>query len=249
MKPRLLDLFSGAGGAAMGYHRAGFEVVGVDHKPQPHYPFEFIHADAMEFIDSLLRGPNYTFYQQTQNGVVCWKLEYFNAIHASPPCQGYSEATPMSHRSKTPRLIPMVRDLLQAVSIPYIIENVGGARHDLVLPVMLCGTQFDLPIYRHRYFEIKPQIFTLLPPCQHRREPITVHIGSHTRKTWIPVICSNGGDGRNNGGRPNPRPRERVDVVRWAMGIDWMVGKELTEAIPPAYTEFIGKQLLKTLET
>lgn len=107
-RPRLLDLFCGAGGAAMGYHRAGFDVVGVDIKPQKHYPFEFHQGDALEYVAA--HGHEY------------------DVIHASPPCQGYSEETPLEYRGNHPRMIGAVRDALQKIGKPYIIENVDGAR-------------------------------------------------------------------------------------------------------------------------
>ena len=135
MKPRLLDLFCGAGGAAMGYSRAGFEVVGVDINPQKNYPFEFRQADAMEFLDDL-------------DG-----LEGYAAVHASPPCQAYSAGSRMRTGSAKvhPKLIEPIRDSLELLDISYVIENVVGAplRRDFVL----CGSMFDLPVRRHRIFE------------------------------------------------------------------------------------------------
>lgn len=221
---KLLDLFCGAGGAAYGYHLAGFsEIIGVDIKPQPRYPFEFVQADALKYV--------------TEHG------REFDVIHASPPCQAYSEATPMKHRNNHPDLIEPTRQLLRATDRPYVIENVENARALLINPVKLCGTMFDLPIWRHRYFEIWPFWFLSPATCQHIRAPITVHSGSHTRKTWIPVLCTGGGDGKR-AKRKLLRPRESVEVVRWAMNINWMLQRELTEAIPPAYTEWIGRQLL-----
>ena len=227
MSFKLLDLFCGAGGAAMGYHRAGFDVVGVDHVEQPHYPFEFHCADALEFCRE--HGHEY------------------DVIHASPPCQFGSEATPMDCRARHPNHIPETRRLLKASGKPYVIENVEAVRKHLVNPVMLCGTMFGLPIWRHRYFEIWPIVLLSPASCNHIRRPITVHIGSHTRKTWMPVLCTGGGDGQR-ACRKNPRPRESVEVIRWAMGIDWMTQAELTEAIPPAYTEYIGRQLMAALQ-
>lgn len=218
---RLLDLFCCAGGAAMGYHRAGFtEIVGVDIAHQSRYPFEFVRGDALEYVAA--HGHE------------------FDAIHASPPCQAYSEATPMQSRGNHPDLIEPTRGLLQAIGKPYVIENVENARHLLINPVKLCGTMFGLSIWRHRYFEIWPDVWALTPTCKHDRRPITVHSGSHTRKTWEPVRVT-------GGARTGVRPRESVDVVRWAMEIDWMVQEELTEAIPPAYTEWIGRHLLEAM--
>src|SRR5574337_283544 len=136
-KPRLLDLFCGAGGAAMGYSRAGFEVTGVDLNPQPHYPFPFIQADALDYVAS--------------HG---WQ---YDAIHASPPCQHFSQVTP--DKAKHPDLIPITRYWLRTLGKPYIIENVGGARKALDNPFMLCGAQFGLKVYRHRFFESNVFIF------------------------------------------------------------------------------------------
>ena len=139
MRPRLLDLFAGAGGAAMGYHRAGFDVVGVDINPQPNYPFEFIQADALEYMRSWLSD------RPTRVG---WHVEA-DAIHASPPCQAH---TAMSHRwrgkgglaDKRPELIAPTRELLQATGLPYVIENVVGARGHMVDPVLIHGGQVGL---------------------------------------------------------------------------------------------------------
>ena len=230
MRPRLLDLFCGAGGAAMGYYRAGFDVVGVDISPQKHYPFEFHQADALEYC--AMHGRE------------------FDVIHASPPCQFASEATPITHKHLHHNYIPDLQNLLIEIGKPYIIENVEGARKWLVNPVMLCGTMFAMPIWRHRYFEINS--FFLLSPatCNHRRSPITFGSGSNTRKTWIPVLTTGGGDSKGSlgHGRKVLRPRECIDILRWAIGIDWMTRDELDQAIPPAYTEWIGKQLLERIK-
>jgi DNA (cytosine-5)-methyltransferase 1 len=152
-RPRLLDLFCGAGGAAMGYHRAGFDVVGVDINPQPRYPFEFHQADAMTF-----------------------PLDGFDAIHASPPCQLYANVTawrgvPTDH----PDLIDATRQRLIASGVPWVIENVPEApvRPDF----LLCGSQFGLNVKRHRAFETSPRLYCLLPPCRHRRLLPFMHKG------------------------------------------------------------------------
>jgi len=205
---RLLDLFSGAGGAACGYQRAGFYVVGVDIKSQPRYcGDEFIQADALEYV--------------AEHG------REYDVIHASPPCQAYSEATPMAHRGNHPDLIAPTRELLQQIGQPYVIENVEAARALLVNPVMLCGTMFGLGVQRHRYFEIWPHVFLLTPPCKH---------------DFVPVYVT-GSTGRSGCGFP--RKDALIDAKRRAMGIDWMVTGEIDEAIPPAYTEWIGQQLLR----
>ena len=205
-KPRLLDLFCGGGGAAMGYSRAGFEVVGVDLHPQPHYPFEFHQADALTF-----------------------PLEGFDAIHASPPCQRYSSMSAgIPGLAETyPDLIAPVRDRMRS-PVPYVIENVSGARSLLRWPTMLCGAMFDLDLYRHRYFETS----WVMPLPMHPGHGIKGNsAGRWTEGTIISVAGHN----------------TAVAECRRAMAIDWMTGDELSEAIPPAYTEFIGKQLLEFL--
>ena len=150
-RPRLLDLFSGAGGAAMGYHRAGFDVVGVDNAPQPNYPFPFELADAMTF-----------------------PLDGYDAIHASPPCQAYS-ITKNAHGREHPMLVEPVRFRLAGSGLPWVIENVPGA--PLLDPVTICGSMFDLRAWdyyinqmvqlrRHRLFE--SSVALVAPgPCRH----------------------------------------------------------------------------------
>ena len=211
-KPRLLDLFCCAGGATKGYQRAGFYVVGVDNRPQPHYcGDEFVQADALEYAAAHGRE--------------------FDAIHASPPCQAYSTFTPLTYRRNHADLIASTRELLQVTGKPYVIENVGGARYLLNNPFMLCGSMVGLPIWRHRYFELWPSILLLVPPCRHDFKPV--------------LITDHGGPNANGPGKP--RKRTPVSVKRDAIGIDWMTEAELTEAIPPAYTFYIGTQLMQRL--
>lgn len=214
--PRLLDLFCCAGGAAVGYDRAGFDVVGVDIVPRPNFPFEFIQHDAMtldpEFIAS------------------------FDAIHASPPCQSYSDlAKRNGNGHEWPRLIEPVREMLQASGRPYIIENVEGS--PLIDPIVLCGTMFPgLRVLRHRLFESN---FPLTAP-EHKKHP-KVHTfdkrKSHFGKTneWKDFVQVTGGG------------NSTLAAARDAMGIDWMTKGEINEAIPPAYTQFIGAQLIDHL--
>jgi DNA (cytosine-5)-methyltransferase 1 len=208
-RPRLLDLFCGAGGAAVGYHRAGFDVVGVDIVPQPRYPFEFIQGDAMT-----------------------WPLDGFDAIHASPPCQRYSAlSNPTLNAAAHPDLIAPVRERLIASGLPYVIENV--ARSPLAGYIVLCGTSFGLRVLRHRWFEMSaPPLF--VPPCAHE--------GSTIDGTYVGHV--EGGRDRYGKQRPNWSMEERQS----AMGIDWMTRLELREAVPPAYTEWIGTQLIAVLE-
>lgn len=220
-KPRLLDLFCGAGGAAMGYHRAGFDVVGVDIKPQPNYPFEFVQADVIEWMS-----------------VTPWDWGYlpFDAIHASPPCQRYSTATKRNGNSDShPDLIGPVRDLLKATGLPYVIENVVGA--PLLDASTLCGSGFNLgtkthQLRRHRMFEANWTILGSACYCAAISRPfIDVSGGGPTHKPR-----TDGAGGRTYKGT--------ADEAREAMGIPWMAKAELNEAIPPAYTQFIGTQLL-----
>ena len=205
VKPRLLDLFCGAGGAAVGYARAGFEVVGVDIKPQPHYPFDFVLADALQVLG---------YAEEPGTG--------FDAIHASPPCQGYM--TGGTHWP-APRLIEPVRRLLEPTGLPYVIENVPGAtlRADFVL----CGSMFGLGIKRHRWFEVNWPHSPWTFACDHSRKITGVYGRPHGKAgAWPGMLPSN--------------------KATWSreMDVDWMTTDELTQAIPPAYTEYIGGQLL-----
>lgn len=220
-RPKLLDLFCGAGGCSMGYHRAGFDVVGVDINPQPHYPFEFHQADALTF-----------------------PLEGFDVIHASPPCQAFSSMTKGRWKNRHhPNFIEAVRDRLKDSRKPYVIENVKGA--PLINPFMLCGTMFGLEtsygnqLIRHRIFE-SPELFFLKPRCRHNGlSAIGVYGGGqHPLRRSRLRNRDLTADGREFG----------IKERKQAMGIDWMSSKELNEAIPPAYTEFIGRQLMQYLE-
>jgi len=216
VRPRLLDLFCGAGGAAMGYHRAGFDVVGVDIAPQPHYPFEFIQADVMD----LLTYP----YHYTRGLSIA-------AVHASPPCQRYSVATVFhpGRQAEHPDLVGPVRDLLRQTHLPWVIENVMGA--PLRNPVMLCGTMFDsLRVYRHRNFEASPPIW--FPPYHNWHPERPAEVGRVVPEHGWMTVAGHFSD---------------VKAARRAMGIDWMNRDELRQAIPPAYTEWIGARLLESL--
>ena len=208
----LLDLFCGAGGAAVGYHRAGFDVVGVDINPQPHYPFEFIQADALTF-----------------------PLDGFDAIHASPPCQAYSV---MAHYTKGeyPRLINPIRVRFVSSGLPWVVENVVGA--PLIAPIRLCGSSFGLGVRRHRLFEMSEPP-ALVPTCSHYHHPAPIDVTGTGGLGSRPRTAPGGGKSR--------KPRTLAEA-REAMGIDWMTRAELSEAIPPAYTEWIGRQLMAHLE-
>lgn len=211
---RLLDLFCGAGGAAVGYNRAGFDVVGVDIAPQPDYPFEFHQADALAYL--------------------LWTDEKFDAIHASPPCQRYSgmlKCRP-GEADDHPNFVATTRSLLVDSGLPYVIENVQGS--PLLDPVMLCGHMFGLELYRHRLFESNfhvaqpdhPPHIKPASPAGHWKPGTIISVSGHAAP--IAVACE-------------------------AMGIDWIktgrVGrKSLSQAIPPAYTEYIGQWLAMEVE-
>jgi DNA (cytosine-5)-methyltransferase 1 len=218
MKPRLLDLFSKAGGSAMGYHRAGFEVVGVDIEPQPRYPFEFHQGDALEFL--------------AEHG------HEFDAIHASPPCQDYSHTRSL-HAVHYPRLIAPVRLMLLGLGHPtWVIENVEGARAHMRNPVTLCGSSFGLGVRRHRLFETSPPIWHT-PACAHYLQPAPVDVTGTGASRTGPRLDGKGGNSR--------KPRNLAHA-REVMGIDWMTRRELSEAVPPAFTEYLGELLMEQIE-
>lgn len=208
-KPRLLDLFCCQGGAGMGYHRAGFDVTGVDIDPQPRYPFAFVQADALAYL--------------AEHG------DEFDAIHASPPCQDHSTLSSLSGAHGTGWLLAATREALEGAGVPWVIENVPGA--PMRADFKLCGCTFGLPgLRRERWFETSWQGFALRPPCVHLDATVTVtgHAGGSSTR-----------DGKAGYGSTSDWRR--------AMGIDWMTGAGLAQAIPPAYTEFIGRQLLAAI--
>lgn len=201
-----LDLFCKAGGAGMGLHRAGYNVIGVDIEPQPNYPFQFVQADA-------LRPP--------------FDLSQFDLIWASPPCQAYTGMQRINTRAPKrdhPKLVEPVRQMLQDAGRPYIIENVPGA--PLIDPLVLCGSMFGLKVRRHRLFECS--FWALRPQCRHglSPQPIAVY-GDHPQTPGDKTM-------RVNRARTLAEGKD-------AMGIDWMGWRELTQAIPPAYSEFLGR--------
>jgi len=215
-KYRLLDLFCCAGGAGTGFHEAGFEVVGVDIDPQRNYPFEFIQADALTLSADFLAS--------------------FDAIHASPPCQSYSDLAKRNGNADAwPRLIDPIRDMLNATGLPWVIENVEGA--PLRNPVVLCGTMFPgLRVLRHRLFEANFPI-TAPPHGKHPKVHTFDKRKSHYGKTddMVDFVQVTGGGNCS------------IAAAKDAMGITWMNKGELNEAIPPAYTKLIGAQLMEYL--
>lgn len=219
-RPRLLDLYCKAGGCAVGYHGAGFDVVGVDIEPQPNFPYEFVQADALEYLAA--HGREY------------------DVIHASPPCQRYTVARAIHDSGgRHPDLIGPTRAALEACGRPWVMENVIGA--PMGSGVVLCGLMFGLRVLRHRVFE--SSVLLLAPP--HPRHPKHLSTGTLTRKRG----------GRGNGYSTGESGLVCVagnnfirEAGAAAMGIDWpMTRKELANAIPPAYCEFIGRQLMRAI--
>jgi len=222
---KLLDLFCGAGGCSMGYHRAGFEVVGVDIEPHPSYPFEFIQADARHLLQDV------EF------------LRTFDALHGSPPCQELTRSRHLRDaqggklKEHGMNLIPETRAGFIAAERPYAIENVEDAARHLLTPAMLCGSWFGLQVRRHRLFETSFPMWSA--PCDHGTQgrPIGVY------GTWADEVPGGG------------HTAKTIEEARAAMGIDWMRWRsrtqewnDLKEAVPPAYTEFIGEQLMQHME-
>jgi DNA (cytosine-5)-methyltransferase 1 len=221
VRPRLLDLFCGAGGAGVGYQRAGFDVFGVDIEPHPTCPFPVLVGDALCVLCSV-------------------NLTLYDVIHASPPCQVH---TTMSNRWRGAGgkadahldLIGDVRDLLIASGKPYVIENVPGARTAMRSPFLLHGGMFGLRVNRPRLFEASVPLGS--PP---HAPPVRDPIGVYGRQP----------DGRRLFTRKDgtkQRAARGLAEGREAMGIEWMDWRDLTEAIPPAYTEWIGRQLLSAV--
>lgn len=205
-RPLLLDLFCCAGGAGKGYYEAGFDVIGVDIRLQPHYPFAFHQADALDVLTMLIDGDEW-------EGLV---LSDFAAIHASPPCQRRAAVTAWrGKRENHPDLLsPTLALLRQQTTVPWVVENVPG--ESFGQDIHLCGSQFGLPVRRHRWFVTNPPITHLLSPCHHRRTDLAF---------------------------------EHKNELAYAdaMGCTWMTSVEGRQAIPPAMTEWIGRQLLASL--
>lgn len=236
-KPLLLDLFCGAGGCSKGYNEAGFRVVGVDINHQPNYPFfNFIQADAVQYLQD--------------------NWQEYDAIAASPPCLVHTVLQKL-HKNKKGHtdLIGPVRDLLITTGKPYIIENVVGA--PLVESITLCGTMFGLQtaagaeLWRHRLFETN---WPLVAPgqCNHYTNGMVSVCGVYgggqhpERRARKPKVCTVTG-ATSTGSTCDGTDGYGIIARHQAMGIDWMVGKELNQAIPPTYTRYIGEQLLKHL--
>ncbi len=217
----LLDLYSGAGGAGAGYARAGFRVVGVDSRPMPRYPFEFHQADALEVLDALAATGE-------------WRGLRFDAIHASPPCRDHSKLAALRGTVGTGWLLAATRERLERTGRPWVIENVPGA--PMRADFRLCGCLLDLPrlpdgrrLRRERWFETNWHATGTAARCKHPGRAVTV--AGHP-----------GGTSRRDG------PAASFADWQAAMDVDWMSCRELAQAIPPAYTEFIGRHLMAVVQ-
>lgn len=220
----------------MGYYQAGFDVHGIDIRPQPRYPFRFSQGDFGVVWAMIKTG----------------EIKKYAAIHASPPCQAHSAMKGMHNARAHADLVPETREALQASGLPWAIENVVGA--PLVNPIMLCGTMFglgveDADLQRHRLFELSHPI-TFVPQCQHgQRDTIGVY-GGHARNRRRARTIGVYGEGARDSRRKFDKgvPDFTVAQAREAMGIDWMTLAELCQAIPPAYTKFIGEHLMRQIK-
>ena|SRR5579859_2566602 len=225
-RPWLLDLFAGAGGAGEGYRRAGFHVVSCDIALQKHNPHEFYQDDALAVLDTLLAGQEWHGY----------RLHDFQAIHASPPCQEYSALRYLKHK-KYAALLSDVRERLIASRLTWILENVERA--PMHQGVMICGTALDMNVRRHRLFDSSHFLYPP-GPCRHRPENINVY--GHGAWNYERRDPSWGWTRKNTTQRPIS-----VDVARAAFEVSWMNRNEMAECVPPAYTQWIGAQLLPVI--
>ncbi len=221
----------------MGYHRAGFDVVGVDIKPQPRYPFVFLQMDAIEALKLLNIGASIGYGTPLH-------LTDFAAIHASPPCQGYSAAKHMWKNrlpnDRHPDLVAVTRERLIESGLQFVIENVVGS--PLENPLVLCGDMFCLGVKRHRLFETS--FFCFHPaPCRRKHPQYSVSVFGGGALSRTP----SGGWSKGTGNFMQKRTHVPHEKAKVAMGIDWMTRDELSQAIPPAYTYWVGCRLMEIL--
>ncbi|MGY4392123.1 DNA methylase [Streptomyces sp. TE12347] len=220
-RPLLLDLFCCAGGAGRGYERAGFAVTGVDIRPRPNYPFTFIHGDALTVLAELIASG---------------EIRRYTAAHASPPCQHGCALTIGTNKSRGwgrthVQLIPELRTLLDASGLPYVIEQPNG-KAPVRKDVYLCGEMFGLGVLRHRNFELGRWTTAQPEHLKHRGRVRGWRHGEYHDGPYVAAYGKGGG-------------KASVPEMQQAMGIDWTdVHEELTEAIPPAYSEWLGRAFL-----
>lgn len=217
----------------MGYHQAGFEVVGIDIKPQPNYPFEFILADALEPL-------RYAYAADRGDSFV----DDFDLIHASPPCQGFTRARKLMEAQgrsskKGVDLLTPILPLLRASGLPYVVENVPGApmRQDVVL----CGSMFGLKVRRHRWFQSNLPLYAP-GPCEHKKQGKPVGVYHSMGDT------AQGRDSKTGRWVVGGSTAKTLEEAQEAMGIDWMPWTSLKESIPPAYTRWLGMQAMWVLD-
>lgn len=228
---RILDLYCCQGGASEGYRRAGFDAYGIDLEPQPHYPFAFHRGDVLDILRRLLDGKSIDF-ARPDGRTERLGLPDFDAMHASPPCRARTRAQKLQGNTH-PNLIAPTRELLRLTGLPYIIENVVATTDDdpdpLVDPTLLCGAMFGLRTYRHRLFETGPSW-----------QPIAPHHPPHVAKNAKMGRPVGEGEFMHVVGNFSG-----VDLAREIMGMPWATQQGLREAIPPAYAEFLGRQLVE----
>lgn len=224
-RPFMLDLFCCAGGAGKGYWQAGFDVLGIDIDPQPRYPLAFVRGDALEVLRELHHTGRYRGRE----------VEF---VHASPPCQAHSDLQKQSKRHYRD-FIPDVRWRLQEWGGPYVIENVEGA--PLIDPIRLCGASPEFPelrVIRHRLFESNLELQGTVCPEPHplcfTHDKRKAHYGRLDQNTSYVQVTGGGNC--------------TVANKRAAMGTPWMTGRECNEAIPPAFTHYLGRQVLAQLD-
>jgi DNA (cytosine-5)-methyltransferase 1 len=224
-RPLMLDLYCCQGGAATGYHRAGFDILGVDIKPQPFYPFPFVQADALEFLASA-------------------DLSRFAAIHASPPCQFFTQMR-ASWRAQGVNdgyadLLTPTLARLRPLTVPWVVENVVGAKAAMRPTLVLHGGMFGMGIHRPRVFE--SNILILAPAAPLTRSPVGVYDRGPRTVTHYRTRLNGNGKGRSE-----MRIARTLDEARELMGMPWADWHGCKEAIPPAYTEHIGRVILEAL--
>lgn len=239
-RPRLLDLYCGCFGAGEGYALAGFQVYGVDIKQPSMLRYPFLQADALETLRRLIAGEGLTF----SNGETLY-LRDFAAFHASPPCPGYSRLRhlPWLKDRTWPLLIEPTRALLLDTGLPYVIENVMDAP---LKGAWLCGRMFGLPLYRHRRVETNWRYW----PPPHMKHGVVIGHGrmvNDRRKGTLNAGSSKGAWGTQQGVVTVAGGQFKKADGAAAMGIDWMLKRELKDAVPPVMFEHVGKQLLAVL--